>query len=143
MSLPSVLDLSAAVFALLDATALTVYRSVADPTPPADEGGVTLGYAVLHTFPGDATTGSLSRVPGQLLWEFQVSCCGGDDDYTLWAVDTTRAALDGKTLTVAATSVGRLQPPLGFQPPAPRPVPLDSGQRLQIPLMYQVLAVPA
>jgi hypothetical protein len=144
MTVVSTLDLTNAVFARLDAhDTLTVYRSVAAPEPPADEGGVTQGYAVLHPFPGNATSGSLSRAPGQLLWEFQVSCAGGDHDYVLWTVDTVRGLLDGKTLTVAGARVGLMQPPVGFQPPAPRPAPVDSGQRLQIPLLYQVLAVPA
>lgn len=145
MSLPSVLLLTNAVHALLDGhPKLTVYRSVVDPAPPADGNGVTKGYAVLHPFGGDAETNQLDRQPGRLLWEFQVSCAGGNHDYLLWAVDQVRGLLDGKGLTVAGTVVGLMQPPPGFQPPAPKPQPVDAAhQRLQIPLLYQVLTVPA
>jgi hypothetical protein len=142
--IPSVRLLTSAVFGILDGhSTLTVYRSVVDPPPPVDDGGVTEGYAVLHPSPGDAGSSSLSRQPGHLLWQFQVSCAGGDHDYVLWTVDTVRDLLDGKTLTVAGTAVGRMQPPPGFQPPPAKPQPIDSGQRLQSPLLYQVLAVPA
>lgn len=144
MSLPSVRLLTDAVFGILDGHAtLTAYRSVVDPPPSIDAGGVTEGYAVLHPFPGDAGSGSFSRIPGQLLWQFQVSCAGGNHDYVLWVVDTVRGLLDGKSLSVAGSVVGRMQPPPGFQPPPPKAQPLDSGQRLQVPLLYQVLAVPA
>lgn len=141
MPAPSVRVLADAVYAILDGHAtLMVYRSVVDPPPPVDAKGITKGYAVFHPFPGDATSSSLDRQPGRLLWQFQVSAAGGNHDYTLWVVDTVRALLDGKTLTVAGVSVGLMQPPLGYQPPAPQVFPLDSGQRLQVPLLYQVLA---
>jgi hypothetical protein len=132
MAIPSVLDLSAAVMGLLEAHAtLTVYRSTADPTPPVDEGGVTEGYAVLHTFPGEAGANALSKVPGQLLWEFQVSCCGGDDDYTWWVVDTVRGLLDGKTLTVAGTDRGPAA--AAGRVPAPGAAAVAAGLRAAVP----------
>lgn len=144
MAVPSVRLLTDAVFGILNGHAtLTAYRSVVDPVPTVDAGGVTEGYAVLHPFPGDAGSQSLTRQPGQLLWQFQVSCVGGNHDYVLWVVDTVRGLLDGKTLAVADAAVGLMQPPVGFQAPPPKPQPVDSGQRLQVPLLYQVLAVPA
>lgn len=145
MPLPSVRLLSDAVWALLDAHAtLTVYSSVVDPAPPVDSNGVTKGYAVFHPFGGNADVSNLARVPGQLLWQFQVSAAGGNRTYVLWVVDTVRALLDGKTLTVAGTTAGLMQPPPGYQPPPPMPQPVDaSSQRLQVPLLYQVLTVPA
>jgi hypothetical protein len=142
MALPSVRLLTNAVFTILDAHAtLTVYRSVVDPVPPVDANAVTQSYAVLHPFGGDADANNLARIPGQLLWEFQVSCAGGNHDYTLGAVDVVRGLLDGKTLSVAGAVVGLMQPPPGFSPPPPKPQPVDSGQRLQVPLLYRVLAV--
>lgn len=140
MALPSVRQLADAVQALLDAHAtLTVYGSVVDPPPPVDVNGVTMGYAVFHPFAGDATPSSIALQPGRLLWEFQVSCAGGNRDYCLWVVDTVRSLLDGKTITLSGVAVGLMVPPLGYQPPPPQVSPLESGQRLQVPLLYQVL----
>lgn len=143
MAAPSTRLLANAAYAVLEGHAtLTTYRSVVDPPPPTDVDGITKGYAVFHPFPGDATPSGLDRQPGRLLWQFQVSCAGGNHDYTLWVVDTVRGLLDGKTLTVAGTGVGLMQPPFGYQPPAPQPQPVDAAQqRLQVPLLYQVLAV--
>lgn len=144
MPLPSVRLLTSAVYDLLDAhPTLAVYRSVVAPPPPVDGDGVVKAYAVLHPFPGDAEHLTLSAVPGQLLWGFQVTCAGGDHDYVLGCVDAVRGRLDGKTLTVAGTKAGLLQPPLGFNPPAPKPDMDAQPPRLAVPLLYQVLAVPA
>lgn len=144
MPIPSVRLLTTAVYNLLDAhPTLTVYRSVVSPPPATDAAGIVKSYAVLHPSPGDAEHQSLSAVPGQLLWSFQVTVGGGDHDYALGAVDAVRSLLDGKTLTVAGARVGRLQQPLGFNPPPPRPDQDAQPPRLAVPLLYQVLAVPA
>lgn len=144
MSLPSVALLTKALVDLLDDQAgLTVYESVVELRPPTDQRGVTRSYAVVHPFPGDAESNQLDRQPGRLLWGFQVSCVGGNHDYVLGAVDAVRRRLDGKRLTVDGVVVGLMQPPPGYQPPAPKAQPVDSGQRLQVPLLYQVLTVPA
>lgn len=144
MPVVSVRQMAAAAWTLLDDhPTLTVYRSVVEPKPPTDSNGVTKAYAVFHPFPGDDTPNDLRITPGQLMWQFQVSCAGGNHDYVLGAVDVVRDIFIGKSLTVAGVKVGLIRPPLGYQPPAPKPQPVDSGQRLQVPLLYQVLAVPA
>lgn len=144
MPLPSVRLLTTAVWELLDAhPALTVYRSVVAPPPPVDPSNVVTSYVVLHPGPGDATPNGMDAAPGQLLWGFQITCAGGDHDYVLGAVDAVRGLIDGRTLEVAGVTVGRMRPPLGFQPPPPKPDLDVQPPRLTVPLQYQVLTVDA
>lgn len=142
--IPSVRRLAAGVQALLEGHGnLQVFVSEVDPALRVDGNGVALGYAVLHPGTGDADSSSLTRAPGRLLWQFQVTCGGGTVEYWGWAVDAVRSVLDGKALTVQGAAVGKLQPPFGFQPPPPQPNTSLSLSRLTSPLLYQVLAVPA
>lgn len=142
MAIPSVRLLTTAAEDLLAAApaGLTRYTSVVDPAPPLDDAGVVMAYAVLHPYAGNDTANNLAVSPGQVLWGFQVDCGGGDVSYLNWAVDTVRGLLSGKTLTVAATKVGLLQPPLGYNPPT-RPELNVTPPRITVPLQYQVLAV--
>lgn len=143
MPIPSVRLLSDAVWSLLDGHAsLQVFESVAtNPATDSNTGLLTKGYAVFHPGAGDDMPDNLAVTPGRLLWSFQVSCVGQDHDQYGWVIDTVRGLLTGKTLTVAGTTVGRMQPPLGFLPPPPRPSFAGSTERLMVPLQYQVLAV--
>lgn len=143
MPTPSVRLLADAVWALLDGHPnLQVFESVAtNPASDADTGLLTKGYAVFHPGAGDDAPNNLAVAPGRLLWSFQVSCVGQNHDQYGWVIDTVRGLLTGKTLTVAGTEVGRMQPPLGFLPPPPRPSFAASTERLMVPLQYQVLAV--
>lgn len=145
MPIPSVRLLTAAVWALLDAhTVLPVYRSVVDPPPATDASGQLLtGYAVLHPGGGDPATDNLAMGAGRLLWGFQVSCVGGTHDQVGWAIDEVRGLLDTQSLTVDGAVVGRLQPPLGYNAPPPRPEFNAQPPRLMVPLMYQVLTASA
>jgi hypothetical protein len=89
------------------------------------------------------TRSSLDQAPGQLLWGFQLTCVGGDQNYVGFAIDTVRRQVEGKTLTVAGVRVGRIQPPLGYTPP---PIQVDHDvqpPRLYVPLLFEVLTVPA
>lgn len=142
MAVPSVRLLSDAVWALLDGHAqLQAFESVAT-NPDTDENGLlTRGYAVFHPGAGDDMPNNLSLTPGRLLWGFQVSCVGQDHDQYGWVIDTVRGLFTGQTLTVAGTQAGRMQPPLGFLPPPPRPSFAGSTERLMVPLQYVVLAV--
>lgn len=143
MTLPSVQALTRAVAALFDsAVGLTFYRSIVDPPPPVDANGVVMAYAVLHPQPGDATTGSLTHQPGQLVWGFHLTAAGGDDNYCGFAVDQIRARVDGRTLTVSGVKVGLMQPPFGAIPPPMRPDLNVAPPRLFVPLEYRVMAVP-
>lgn len=141
-TLPSVRLLTDAVAALLaDAPGVTLYRSRVDPKPPADPGGTVRGYWVLHPQPGTVDSDNLTAQPGQLLWGFQLTCAGGDDNYAGHAIDLARERLDGRTLTVAGARVGLLQPPLGYRPP---PLLEDrdvTPSRLFTSLLYDVLTV--
>lgn len=140
MAIPSARLMAAAVKVILDAhPTLTVYQSIVDPAPPLDDAGVLLGYAVFHPWPGNDAPNNLAGRPGQLLWGFQVTCAGGDTDYAMWAVDTVRGLLTGKTLTVAGTKVGLMRPPLGYQPPTRTELTV-APPRVEVPLQYQVLA---
>lgn len=142
--MPSVRLLSAAVEQLLRGHGnLQVFVSEVDPSLAVDQNGAAKGYAVLHPGTGDADSSSLTRAPGRLLWQFQVTCGGGTAEYWGWAVDAVRSVLDGKSLAVAGAVVGKLQPPFGFQPPPPQPNTSVNPSRLTSPLIYQVLAVPA
>jgi len=143
MPTPSVRLLSAAVWALLDGHAqLQAFKSYAtDPATDPETGLLTKGYAVFHPGAGDDQPDNLAVTPGRLLWSFQVSCVGQDHDQYGWVIDTVRGLLTGKTLTVAGVTVGRMQPPLGFLPPPPRPQFAASTERLMVPLQYVVLAV--
>lgn len=142
MAVPSVLLLTKAVETLLAAApaGLTRYTGVVDPAPPLDDAGVLTAYAVLHPYAGNDTANNLAVTPGQVLWGFQVDCCGGDHDYAGWAVDAVRGLLSGKTLIVAGSKVGLLRPPLGYDPPT-RPELNVTPPRISVPLQYQVLAV--
>ena len=142
MALPSVRLLTTAVQDLLAAApaGLTRYTTLVDPAPPVDDAGVVTAYAVLHPYAGNDTANNLAVNPGQILWGFQIDCGGGDATYLLWAVDTVRGLLSGQTLTVAGAKVGRLQPPLGYNPPT-RPELNVTPPRITVPLQYQVLAV--
>lgn len=141
MSIPSVQLLADAVYAVLDGHAtLTVFDSIVNPAPAIDEAGVVKGYAVLHPGAGDATPNNLAAQPGQLLWQFQVTCAGGNRTYATWVVDTVRGLLDGKTLTVAGTKVGLMRPPFGFNPPTLTDTDVQPP-RVWVPLQYQLLAV--
>lgn len=140
MAIPSVRLLTAAVRTILDAhPTLTVYTSIVEPAPPIDEGGVVRGYAVLHPGPGDDSPNNLAATPGALLWTFQVTCAGGNDEYTAWVIDTVRGLLTGKTLAVASTNVGVMRPPFGFTPPTLTNLSVQPP-RISVPLQYQVLA---
>lgn len=143
MATPSVRLLTGAVWALLDGHAqLQVFQSfVEDPELDPETEQLAKGYAVFHPGGGNDQPNNLAVSPGQLLWAFQVSCVGKDHEQVGWVVDTVRGLLTGQTLTVAGHSVGRMQPPLGYQAPPPRPDITDSTERLQIPLQYVVLAV--
>lgn len=143
-SIPSVRLLTDAAVGLLTANPnLTVYESVVDTPPPADEDGVVYGYVVFHPGIGNDTTSNLAVEPGQLLWSFQATCVGGTAEYCGWAVDAVRARVAGQTLAVAGAKVGLIQPPVGYNPPM-RPSPADvKPPRVSVPLQYQVLAVPA
>ena len=150
--IPSVRLLTRATQARLDAhTALVVYPSVVAPftdttgtkheAPAVGANSLlTKGYAVLHPGGGDALPDNLAGTPGRLLWSFQVSCVGSSHDQVGWVVDEVRELLDGHTLAVADTVVGRIQPPLGYQAPPPRPLFEATPPRLMVPLQYQVLA---
>lgn len=139
----SVRLLADATFARLDAhPTLTVYKSVVTGQPPK-ENGVVKSYAVFHPGAGDTTRAALDAKPGNLLWDFSVLCNGGDHDYLLGAVDAVRGQLEGYRLVVAGTTVGMIQPPPGFRPPPARPDHDEKPSRLWIPLLFQVLAVPA
>lgn len=141
MPVPSVRLLSAATWALLDGHAsLQAFQSIATD-PETDENGLlTRGYAVFHPGAGDDQPNNLAITPGRLLWGFQVSCVGQDQDQYGWVIDIVRGLLTGKSLTVAGATVGRMQPPLGFMPPPPRPQFAGSTERLTVPLQYVVLA---
>lgn len=143
MAIPSVRLLTGAVWTLLDGDAnLQAFQSVADnPAIDPITELLTKGYAVLHAGGGNDQPNNLAVTPGQLLWQFQVSCVGQNHDQLGWVIDTVRGLLTGKTLTVAGHSVGRMQPPLGFQAPPPRPTFTESTERLMVPLQYVVLAV--
>lgn len=144
MPIPSVRLLTGAVWGVLDSHAhLVAFRSVVDAAPVDTAGNLTKGYAVLHPGGGDPGRNNLAVEPGQLLWGFQISCVGGDHDQIGWVIDIVRNLLDGKTLTMAGVKIGRLQAPLGYQPPPPRPEFQAQPPRLMVPLQYQVLAVPA
>lgn len=144
MPVVAILPLAAAVKARLDgATGLTVYETAVTGTPPRDAGGKIRSYAVLHPGGGDTTRHSLDAAPGPVLWPFTVMCVGGDHDYLLGAVDAVRGRLEGFVLTVANTSCGPIQPPPGFQPPPAKPDHDENPTRLWLPLLFQVLAVPA
>lgn len=141
MATPSVRLLSGAVWTLLDGHQhLQAFRTIADNPDVDDQGLLTRGYAVFHAGGGNDQPNNLAVAPGQLLWQFQVSCVGQDEDQLGWVIDTVRGLLTGKTLTVAGHQVGRMQPPLGFQAPPARPTFTDSTERLQVPLQYSVLA---
>lgn len=148
MPVVSLLALSDAVMGLLNAhPTLTAYDTIVEPAPPVDEGGVVMGYAVFYPGAGDAGVtgerdGNLAAIPGKLLWTFQVTCAGGDRGYASWVVDAVRGLIDGRTLTVAGTNVGRMQPPLGYTPPMLQN-PSVQPPRVSVPLQYQVLAAPA
>lgn len=142
LAIPSVGLLVDAVAQLLDG-ALTVFHSVVEPKPPVDENGRVSAYAVLHPGAGATTRSSLDQVPGQMLWGFQVTCAGGNQGYVGAAIDTVRGRVEGKTLNVDGAVVGRIQPPLGYTPP-PMQVDYDvQPPRLFVPLLFEVLAVPA
>lgn len=144
MTVVSVRDLAIATKARLDgATGLAVYETTVTGQPPRDQGNKIRAYAVFHPGGGDSTRNSLDAVPGPLLWSFSVLCVGGDHDYLLGAIDAVRGRLEGFVLTVANTSCGPIQPPPGFQPPPAKPDNDENPSRLWIPLMFQVLAVPA
>lgn len=143
MATPSVRAMTAAVWAILDGHPhLQVFESIAtNPDTDPESGLLTRGYAVFHPGGGNDQPNNLAVTPGQLLWQFQISCVGQDHDQIGWTIDTVRGLLTGKTLTVADTEVGRMVPPLGYQAPPPRPAFTNSTERLQVPLQYQVLAV--
>lgn len=143
MPAPSVRLLSAAVWALLDGhPQLQVFESIAtNPDVDPDTSLLTRGYAVFHPGAGDDAPDNLAVTPGRLLWSFQVSCVGQDHDQYGWVIDTVRSLLTGKSLSVAGATVGRMQPPVGFLPPPPRPQFQASTERLMVPLQYVVLAV--
>jgi len=144
MALPSVRLLAAAVRTRLDGTTgLTVYETVVKGDPPRDAGGVITSYVVLHPGPGNTDRNTLDDQPGPLLWDFTLLCVGGDHDYLLGAVDTARDRLEGYQLTVAGAKVGLIKPPPGFRPPPARPDHDETPSRLWVPLLFQVLAVPA
>lgn len=142
MPTPSVRLVSAGVWALLDAHPhLQAFRNIAtSPDIDPDSGLLTRGYAVFHSGGGNDQPNNLAVEAGQLLWQGQVSCVGQDDDQLGWVIDTVRDLLTGRTLTIPGHRVGRLQPPLGYQAPPPRPVFTDSTERLMVPLQYCVLA---
>ena len=121
----------------------TVYKTVVTGDPVRNNIGIIESYAVFHPGAGDTKRGTLDAKPGQLMWGFQVTCVGGDHDYLLGAVDSVRGQLDGYRLTVAGAVVGLCQPPLGFRPPPARPDHDEKPSRLWVPLLFQVLAVPA
>lgn len=142
MATPSVRLLAAAVWALLDAHPhVPYYKSLVDAPPlDATSGRLSKGYGVFHPGGGDDGWDNLAATPGRLLWAFQVSCVGEDHDQIGWVIDETRELLTGKSLTVAGHVVGRMQPPLGYQAPPPRPEHQAQPARLLVPLQYQVLA---
>lgn len=139
---PSVRQLADAAWALLQTAPAGVakYREVVDSTPPVDAGGVVKGYAVLHASPGNDTPNNMAGVQGNILWDFYIEVCGGDDDYLLGAVDIVRGLFTGKTLTVANHGVGLMRPPPGAQP---RKLinQLVSPARWYVQLEYNLLAV--
>lgn len=142
MALPSVRRLSGAVWALLDGDAnLVAYDGVVTAPPVDEQGNLESGYAAFYPGGGDPRRSNLAVVPGQLLWTFQVSAVGQDRDQVGWVIDTVRGLLDGKSLDVSGTKVGRMQPPFGYQPPPPRPEFQAQPPRLSVPLQYQLLAV--
>jgi hypothetical protein len=145
MPVVSVRLLADAVYTRLAASAglSAVYKTVVPGDPARDNNLVIKAYAVFHPAPGDSKRGALNATPGQLLWDFQVTCVGGDHDYLLDAVDSVRTQLEGYRLIVAGAVVGLCQPPIGFRPPPARPDLDEKPSRLWVPLLFQVLAVPA
>jgi hypothetical protein len=93
-------DLHDAVWAKLQAVdtanaGLTAYDAIVPQNPPADDKGVTKGYAVLYASPGRLYASSLSGSQDSRDSTFQVTCGGGDPSYVFWAISKVQAGLIG------------------------------------------------